>query len=176
MKKIIAILSIAGFLVACEKETTKPTPYTPPTTSFKATLAGNQAFVPDTVIVTSEQLVQGGPYMLIIAAQKKINADSSTRIQFIIEDFTRDNATESKTISLSTNRPAYFLEINDKVNSTRIVHHFSQSGTLSLNKIGADYINGTFQFTYFTFDQYGSKIAEYPIQNGEFKNLRIKRK
>lgn len=176
MKKIIAILSIAGFLAACEKETTKPTPYTPPTASFKASLAGNQAFVPDTVMVTSEQLIQGGPFMLIISAQKKINADSSTRIQFITEDFTRDNATESKTISLSTSRPAYFLEINDKVNSTRIVHHFSQNGSLSLNKIGADYINGTFHFTYFTFDQYGTKIAEYPIQNGEFKNLRIKRK
>jgi hypothetical protein len=176
MKKIIALLSIAGFLVACEKETTKPTPYTPPASSFKATIAGTQAFIPDTVIATSEQLVQGGPFMLRISAEKKINADSSTLIQFIIEDFTRDNYTENKTITLSTNRPAYFMEVKDKVNSTRIQYHFSQSGTLFLNKIGADYINGTFQFTYFTFDQYGAKTGEFPIQNGEFKYLKINRK
>lgn len=176
MKKIITLLSFLGFLAACEKETHKPIPYTPPTPSFKATLAGNQTFIPDTIIVSSEQLVQGGPYMLRISAEKKINTDSSILIQFVIEDFTRDNNTESKTISLSTGRPAYFLEVNDKVNSTRILYHFSQNGTITLNKIGADYINGTFQFTYFTFDRYGSKIAEYTIQNGEFKNLRIKRK
>ncbi|MBL0884430.1 MAG: hypothetical protein IBJ16_13985 [Chitinophagaceae bacterium] len=114
--------------------------------------------------------------MLRISAKKKINADSSTLIQFIVEDFTRDNITQSKTINLSTNQPAYFIEVNDKINSTRILYHFSQSGTLTLNKIGADYINGTFQFTYFTFDQYGAKTSEQPIQNGEFKNLRIKRK
>lgn len=176
MKKIIAFLSLVVFLIACEKETNKPTPYTPPAPSFKATLVGNQAFLPDTVIVSSEQLVQGGPYMLRISAEKKINTDSSIIVFFIIEDFTKDNNTESKTINLTTNRPAYFMEVNDKVNSTRILYHFSQSGTLALNKIGADYINGTFQFTYFTFDKYGAKIGEHPIQNGEFKNLRIRRK
>ncbi len=176
MKKIIAFLSLVVILTACEKETNKPTPYTPPAPSFKATFASNQPFIPDTIIATSEQLVQGGPYMLRISAQKKINEDSSIQIQFIIEDFTKDNSTESKTISLSTNRPAYFLEVNDKVNSTRILYHFSQNGTLAVNKIGADYINGTFQFTYFTFDRYGAKIGEHPIQNGEFSFLKINRK
>lgn len=175
MKKIITLLSFVGFLAACEKETNKPAPYTIPPPSFKATLDGNQAFIPDSIIVSSEQLVQGGPYMLRISAQKKINADSTIIVFFIVEDFTKDNITQSKTINLNTNKPAYFMEVNDKVNSTRILYHFSQSGTLALNKIGADYINGTFQFTYFTFDKYGAKIGEHPIQNGEFKNLKIKR-
>jgi hypothetical protein len=176
MKKILILFSFVSLLVACDKDPIAPSPYTPPAPSFKATIAGNQAFIPDTIIVTSEQLVQGGPFMLRISAEKKINADSSTLVQFIMEDFTRDNYTESKTVTLNTNKPAYFIEVNDKVNSTHIQYHFSQSGSLTLNKIGADYLNGTFQFTYFTFNQYGAKTGEFPIQNGEFKNLKIKRK
>lgn len=176
MKKMIAFLSLVVFLVACEKETNKPTPYTPPAPSFKATLAGNQAFVPDTIIVTSEKLVPTGPYMLRISAEKKINADSSIIVSFITEDFTKTNIAQRKTITLSTNRPAYFMEVNDKVNSTRIQYHYSQSGTLVLDQIGADYLSGTFQFTYFTFDRYGAKIGEHPIQDGEFSFLKITRK
>lgn len=176
MKKIITLFILAGLLVACDKKANKPIAYMPPAPTFTATLSGNQAFTPDTIKVSSEQLVPGGPYMLRISAEKKINADSSIIVQFILEDFTRDNYTQNKIVALSTTRPAYFIEVNDKVNSTRIQYHYSQNGSLTLNKIGADYINGTFQFTYFTFDQYGAKKGEYPIQNGEFKYLKIKRK
>ncbi len=176
MKKIITLFILTGFLVACDKETNKPVAYTPPAPTFTATLSGNQVFTPDTIKVSSEQLVPNGPHMLRISAEKKINADSSILVQFILEDFTRDNYTQNKTVTLSTNRPAYFIEVNDKVNSTRIQYHYSQTGSLTLNKIGADYINGTFQFTYFTFDQYGAKKSEHPIQNGEFKHLKIIRK
>lgn len=175
MKKIIVLLGIVTAFSACDKDTNPPITYTPPAPVFRATISGTETILGDKITATSEQLVQGGPYMLRISAEKKITADSSTLVQFILEDFTRDGSTENKNITLSTNKPGYFIESNNKLHSTYIKYHFSQTGQLTINKIGADYINGNFQFTYFIFDQYGHKISEHHIQNGTFQNVKIKR-
>lgn len=175
MKKIISILSAIVLLVGCTKDEVKQTPFPPLVASFKANVAGTEQQFIDQISIQSEPLVQGGKQMLRIQGTRKISTDSSTQIRFNVEDFTSTTSLETMTYPLNTNFFGNFIEWRDSPNSTQGKYHFFQSGQLTITKIGADYISGVFQFTYFTFDHYGNKTGEYAVSSGEFNNLKIKR-
>lgn len=169
MKRIISIISAVVLFVSCTKEETTPL------ASFKATVTGTEQQFIDNIAVQSERMTQGGNPILRILASRKISADSSTQIRFSVEDFTSTTSLETRTYTLNTNFVGNFVEWKDTPSSTHGKYHYFQSGQLTITKVGTDYINGVFQFTYFTFDTYGSKTGEYTVNAGEFKNLKIKR-
>jgi len=174
MKTLISIVAFSLLFVACKKEDVPPVP-TPLPVSFKASVAGTEKNFNDQIICRSERMVAGGNHLLNILGNHKISADSFTQVRFTVLDFTRDGITESKTFALNSNFTGNFIEWKDQPNSTHGKFHFFQSGQLKIIKTGTDYVSGEFQFTYFTFDQYGNKTGEYNITNGEFKNLKINR-
>lgn len=175
MKKIISILSAVVLLVSCDKDEIAPTPFPPLVASFKANVTGTEQQFVDRISVQSERLVQGGKPMLRIMGTRKISADSSNQILFSVEDFTSTTSLETMTYPLNTSFYGNFIEWRDSPNSTQGKYHFFQTGQLTITRIGADYVSGVFQFTYFTFDHYGNKTGEYTVNSGEFKNLKIKR-
>lgn len=174
MKQLVGICALLVLLVACKKEDTPPTTTVLPV-SFKASVSGNEQLFTDQVICKSERVTEGGNHLLTIIGNHKISVDSFTQVRFTVLDFTRDGITEDKTFALTTNFTGHFVEWKDQPNSTHGKYHFFQGGQLKITKIGADYVSGQFQFTYYTFDHYGTKTGEYMVTNGEFKNLRINR-
>ena len=175
MKKVISILSAIVLVIGCTKDEIKPTPFPPLVASFKANVAGTEQQFIDKLSIRSERVSQGGNPRLIILGTRKISADSSTQIFFSVEDFTSTTTQETMTYPLNTNFYGNFIEWKDTPNSTHGKYHFFQTGQLTITKIGADYISGVFQFTYFTFDRYGNKTGEYTVNSGEFNNLKVKR-
>jgi|GEM_PF-1019399 len=161
--------------VSCFKKDGKPDPYVPPTPAFRANIAGTLVEFNDKIIVSSKKSDTANKYMLTILAEKKISVDSTIIIRFTVEDFTRPGSFESKSFPLNTNFPGNLIEwmFSPTVSAGR--YHFFQNGTLDVVQIGADYINGRFQFTYFLYDEYGQKLSEQMISNGFFENLFIKR-
>ncbi|TDO25695.1 hypothetical protein [Sediminibacterium goheungense] len=174
MRQLLVFITLSFALLSCTKESEKPV-YTVPDPIFKATVSGIEVGFENKITVTSEKIVEGGKHLLRISAERKLSNDSSTLIQFMVEDFTRNNTGGSKTFPLTTNFPGHFIEWKETTNSTHGKYHFFQSGQLVIEQIGADYISGSFQFTYFTFDQQANKTGEYPIQGGRFSHLKIKR-
>ena len=174
MKSLLGITALLFLFVACKKEDIVPVP-TPLPVSFKASVAGSEKNFNDQIICKSERVVEGGNHLLSILGSHKISSDSFTQIRFTVLDFTRDGITENKTFALNSNFTGHFVEWKDQPNSTQGKYHFFQSGQLKITKIGADYVSGEFQFTYFIFDQYGNKTGEHSFTNGAFKNLKINR-
>ncbi len=174
MKQFASICVLLVLFIACKKEDTIPSS-TPLPVSFKAIVSGSEKTFTDQLICKSERVVEGGNHLLSILGSHKINADSFTQVRFTVLDFTRDGITEEKNFALNTNFTGHFVEWKDQVNSTHGKYHFFQSGQLKITKIGADYVSGQFQFTYFTFDHLGNKTGEYTVTDGEFKNLKINR-
>lgn len=175
MKRLILLGSLYGLLSACQKDPDLPVSFTPPPAVFKATLSNTETLFTNKIIVTSEKIAPAGNYRLTIIGEKTITADSSIRILFMVDDFTRDGVTDTKTYPLTTNFYGNFIEWKDRPNSTQGKYHFFQTGKLVIHKIGADYISGSFEFTYFTYDRYGQKLNEYTFKEGVFQNLKIKR-
>lgn len=174
MRQILILIAVSFAIVSCQKETTKPAYAIPPPT-FKASIDGAEKTFEENITVTSEKIVEGGNHLLRIAAERKINNDSSTLIHFMVNDFTRNNTGVTKTFPLTTNFQGHFIEWNEKSTYIRGKYHFFQSGQLVIEQIGADYISGSFHFTYFTFDHLGNKTGEHQVQGGKFNYLKIKR-
>lgn len=174
MKRIVSIFFLFLLFIACEKKDIVPVS-SPLPIGFKASVSGTEKTFTDNIICKSERVAEGGNHLLSISGSHTINADSTTQIRFTVLDFTRDGITEEKTFALNNNFTGHFVEWKELPNSTYGKYHFFQGGQLKLTKIGADYISGVFQFTYYTFDHYGNKTGEYTVSDGEFKNLKINR-
>jgi hypothetical protein len=170
MKKMFTTLSLGIILfTSCSKDETDVPQLTP---NFTASVSG-QSYSFEEPILAASNKQSDGSYELAILGERKITADSSTQIRFVIPDFRKSGLTQ-QTIHLSTNYPlSGFIEYIKTAGSLKGAFNFYQSGQLQITSHNGEYIDGTFSFTYFKFDKYANKIGEVTVTNGSFANVKV---
>jgi hypothetical protein len=171
MKRMFTTLSLTIILfTSCSKDEINSEPQL--TSGFQTSILNSTYHFTEPIIARSEKK-SNGSYDLVIIAERKITIDSSNQIRFVFPDFRKTGATQ-QTIQLnSMNALSGFVEFLKEPNGLKGVFNYMQSGQLHVTTHHGTYLDGTFDFVYFTFDKYGTKTGEVALTNGSFSNVKI---